>query len=85
MNWKDNGYLKHNSEIFLYTSFQRINENRGWSADNPKAQSIRDTLLKMWDNLRQGADTDQDGQVKILFHQAQKLLHLDFLLILIMF
>ena len=25
----------------------------------------------MWDNLRQGADTDQDGQVKILFHQVQ--------------
>ncbi|KOX77232.1 Calexcitin-2 [Melipona quadrifasciata] len=44
-------------------SSTRINENRGWSADNPKAQSIRDTLLKMWDNLRQGADTDQDGQV----------------------
>lgn len=47
----------------LDLAIQRINENRGWSADNPKAQSIRDTLLKMWDNLRQGADTDQDGQV----------------------
>lgn len=47
----------------LDLAIQRINENRGWSPDNPKAQSIRETLLKMWDGLRQGADTDQDGQV----------------------
>ncbi|XP_029047320.1 calexcitin-2 [Osmia bicornis bicornis] len=44
-------------------AIQRINENRGWSADNPKALSIKENLLKMWEGLRSRADTDQDGQV----------------------
>ncbi|XP_076644755.1 sarcoplasmic calcium-binding protein 2 [Halictus rubicundus] len=47
----------------LDLAVQRISECRGWTPDNPKVQSTRDNLLKMWDGLRQGADSDQDGQI----------------------
>nr|KAF7429272.1 hypothetical protein H0235_005670 [Vespula pensylvanica] len=42
---------------------QRICSSRHWSSDNPKTQQTKDTLLKIWEELQQRADSDQDGQI----------------------
>ncbi|XP_066589971.1 calexcitin-1 [Prorops nasuta] len=42
---------------------QRICDSRRWSADNPKVQQTKETLLKVWEGLRSRADQDQDGQI----------------------
>ncbi|KAK2585044.1 hypothetical protein KPH14_008564 [Odynerus spinipes] len=42
---------------------QRICSSRHWSADDPKSQQTKDTLLKVWEGLQQRADADQDGQI----------------------
>ncbi|XP_015600697.1 calexcitin-2 [Cephus cinctus] len=44
-------------------AIQRVSDSRGWGPDNPKSQQAKDTLLKVWDGLRQRADADQDGQI----------------------
>ena len=43
---------------------QTICDSRGWEPGNAKIQQTKDTLFKIWDGLRQRADSDQDGQVK---------------------
>ncbi|XP_012260472.1 calexcitin-1 isoform X1 [Athalia rosae] len=44
-------------------AIQKICQNRGWAPGNPKNQQTHDTLLKVWDGLRQRADANHDGQV----------------------
>ncbi|XP_033217466.1 calexcitin-2 [Belonocnema kinseyi] len=40
-----------------------ICDSRGWVPGNAKLQQTKDTLFKIWDGLRQRADSDQDGQI----------------------
>lgn len=44
-------------------AIQRICDSRHWNPDDAKVQKTKDTLLKVWDGLRQKADADQDGQI----------------------
>ncbi|XP_043266730.1 calexcitin-2 [Venturia canescens] len=42
---------------------QKICESRGWAPGHEKYQKVKETLQKVWDGLKSGADENQDGQV----------------------
>ncbi|XP_051159429.1 calexcitin-2 [Leptopilina boulardi] len=47
----------------LDLAVQSICSSRGWATDNAKLEQTKGTLLKIWEGLKQGADSDQDGQI----------------------
>lgn len=59
-------YLDFRCQFFIFdkeNKFQAICDSRGWGTDNAKLEQTKGTLLKIWEGLKQRADSDQDGQV----------------------
>lgn len=49
--------------IFYHCRFQKICTLRGWTPNDPKYVETHETMIKIWDGLRQRADANKDGQV----------------------
>jgi len=46
-------------------AIEKICSLRGWSQGNAKHTETYDTMIKIWDGLRQRADANKDGQVSV--------------------
>lgn len=46
-------------------AIEKICRTRGWADGTPEQGKTRNTLLQVWDGLRQRADADHDGQVSL--------------------
>lgn len=42
---------------------EKICESRGWAPGHERYTRVKETLLKVWDGLKSGADENQDGQI----------------------
>lgn len=43
--------------------FQKICSSRGWNSGSAQYKKTYDSMLQIWDGLRQRADSNKDGQV----------------------
>ncbi|XP_077288891.1 sarcoplasmic calcium-binding protein 2 [Arctopsyche grandis] len=46
-------------------AIEKICTLRGWTPNNPKYAETHETMIKIWDGLRQRADANKDGQVSV--------------------
>lgn len=49
------------------TFFQKICNQRGWSSGTAQYKKTYDSMLQIWDGLRQKADANKDGQVRLTY------------------
>ncbi|GBP51100.1 hypothetical protein EVAR_31824_1 [Eumeta japonica] len=56
-------------------AIEKICSQRGWKPGDPKHSETHETMIKIWDGLRKGADSNKDGQA--LFRSLLRLIHAD--------